>query len=58
VTYDSDVSQVLLPPMAMASSEPVAQTPVAAPAPPPEPETVMVVETTILRGSASPTARH
>lgn len=58
VTYDSDVSQVLLPPMAMASSEPVAQTPVAAPAPPPGPETVMVVETTILRGSASPTARH
>ena len=55
LTYDSDVSQVLMPPIILAQSEPEEDEPapvVAAPSP------IVVIETTIMRGSASPTARN
>jgi pilus assembly protein CpaB len=59
VTYDSDVSQVLMPPILVSQTEPEVESeePVAAPVAP-LPAPVTVVETTIMRGSASPTARH
>ena len=55
LTYDSDVSQVLMPPIVPAPSEPE---PEPAPVVAAPPVAVMAVETTILRGSASPTARN
>ena len=54
LTYDSDVSQVLMPPIVLAQSEPEeAPEPIAEAAP-----VTVFAEPTILRGSASPTARH
>ena len=54
LTYDSDVSQVLMPPIVLAQTEPDTETPPVMV----EPAVVTVVETTILRGSASPSARN